>query len=287
MLNDPRALRDNRDRSGGRDRYRGRGSIVNYYEDLGLATTEESYNEWKEQDNLYQSSMAQAAQDLQTAKESYSREKGRYDKALRSLPDLNTALEKSWEEYKRGLTKVVVTGKEGITNPNSSAIADYYATHPGATTMPQSEVDKAGLNNWESDKGIKGTFYLPRDVVDKYRLSRGIFAVDRGPNEVHITGKDDHYLKVYKALKQGEEQLKNKYIQTATPQLANELAQGNAQLSEAKGALDAAQAQIVSREEYLKETDAQRQAEMQAIRDRYKNRLSTLKEIYGGMTIGT
>jgi hypothetical protein len=60
MASDLNGIRASHERSGGRDRNRGRGrgSYVNYYDDLGMSTTEEGYESWKASEEEYANAVA-------------------------------------------------------------------------------------------------------------------------------------------------------------------------------------------------------------------------------------
>lgn len=95
-------IRDDRRGDEGRSRARGRGAFVNYYDDLGISTTEEGYQAWKADETEYNTQKSSALSEIQGAQAKYDKAKAEHDGALA----------RGWAETQKGMQTVRLVDKD-------------------------------------------------------------------------------------------------------------------------------------------------------------------------------
>jgi hypothetical protein len=254
MLNDPRSLRDVRERDEGRNRPRGRGSFINYYEDIGASTTEEGHKVWKAKDEEFQGQIGKAKQGISEAQGKYDEALREHNSATSGLPGLDSALDAAWRKTESSFVpiRVVDGNKVEATYMLPREVADNFPT-------------EAYHANW-----VDGGKYFNIDVDAK-------------------GGGGKRGAELHDSLANAYANMKTDFYEQAAPKLQQQLGSAQGQFNTAmaanQGALDSYAAEIQANKEFISGTEAEAERQKQKIRDQYQKRLATLKEIFGGFKI--
>lgn len=242
---------------GAQPRLRGSGGRLNdFYEDLGFATTPDVAEAYRAEEREFQGQAGEqqgkidsVTKDYETAKSAYDKQVAAYEKAQDDMPDLKSAVNDAWSKYKKGLTGVRVMG-------------------PG-------------------DK-VEATYWLPSSALGSIGKQRGIFASKHG-RYMNVMVKNYRNQELHDSLRSSAGELKSSYKAKAAKELGPALEEARAQMNAASGALigqgselQAAKGQIDTASSQLQNTRENREAQWQELRDRYAQRVETLREVLGG-----
>lgn len=258
----------------GREAHVGRGTFVNWYEDLGISTTQPAAEGMRKEEQEYKAKVAEQESRIAEARSKYNEAQGRLGAAQGELsgkygevsgiqlPELQSAVDNSWNQYKSSLTPVRVIGR---------------------------------------GDAIEATYYLPRETADQLIAKRGIFAsyVDGG-QYLNVMAKDYRNQELHDPLREGAISLETQYRAKAQEQIARELgvAQGDinnaygqldsaqGQLNEAAGQIGAYGAEIASAEGMLSGVKQKHQDQWNEIHGKYQQRSEKMKSILENIMVG-
>lgn len=242
----------------GRTEHLSRGDFVNFYDDLGISTTQWQADEMRAQEAAFQGAKADQEGVLSSAQGKYESAEGDIadqqallDKAYKDMPEFQTALDDSWGEHKNTLTNFSVVDK------NNNVLGSYY--------LP----DKVG-ENFMGQPGVwgnkvDGTFYVGTKGGEAY--------------EALMTSLDT-----------GALEYRTQYMSQAGPAIAKQLGIGLSSLGDASSKLQAARTdvelyggQVDTARRDLGNTVAARDQQWADIHGEYQSRLDTMKEVFGGL----
>lgn len=283
------SLRDKRSEQGDRSnvRTRGRGSVVNYYKDLGFSTTQPAYEKWRAEEDIYQTSKARDYGIINKNKSIIAQAENEYNNYQLKLPELQTDPDKYYQEHKSSLLPVKVVDLKAM--PNAKNQPSFKDGKWGYWDV--AEVGKYGVIITPDLYEEEATYYLPQDAISKmegirtYTGKNGellVSTVSKGPNK---TIGD----KLHEAFGNAQEEYASKYKSAVSSQLSSAIDAQNQQTSafdtekqKAWNQISSAKAELTAAEESLKATEALRSKQMSTLRGNYQKKINTLKEIFGG-----
>lgn len=236
----------------------GRGAFINWYDDLGVSTTAPAAKSMREQEAKWQNEYnAQAARvaDVRGKLEAAKSEVAGQEGEVNSvrLPEFQNALEDSWQQYKGTLTPVRVMG-------------------PG--------------------EKIEETYYVPKDVADKFASSEGVYSAWYGPY-LNIEGKDYANGYVHKPLREAQSMTETMYKEKAQGPIAEQLGIAQDQLSSAanmvgseKEQLSNYEGQVANAEGMLAGMKQKHDQQWDELHQRYNDRRDKMNEILGSLFVG-
>lgn len=243
-----------------REQHIGRGTFLNWYDDLGISTTRPAADQIRKEESEYKARVSEQENKLSDVRGKLS---GAYSELASQesqisgtkLPQLNAAVEKAWGGFKSTLTPVRVMG------PNDT---------------------------------IEATYYLPRDAANELVGKRGLFATWVDDNKyLNVMVKDYRNQELHDPLRSGAATLESEYRSKAQESIAKELGIASSQLGaaanqigEAKGTLSGYDAQISAAEGALSSVKQQHQQKWDDIHNKYNERRDKMKEILGSLSIG-
>lgn len=249
-----------------REAHIGRGTFVNWYDDLGISATRPAADQIRTEEAAFKGKVAEQESRIAAARSQLDSAKGELASGYRelegqsaNLPDLGDATNESWNTYKSTLTPVRVIGR---------------------------------------GDSIEATYYLPRETADNLMGQRGIFAsyVDGGAY-MNVMAKDYRNQELHDPLREAAASLEAQYRTKAQEQIAGQLgdAQGqfNESMNNAYGQLGEAGARVQGYENeinsatgMLEGVKQQHQAQWDEIHGKYKARAQKMNDILGSLFIG-
>lgn len=234
----------------GRDRRRTEGQFKQYYSDAGVSTTPEAYGKWRSAENEYQKGIAQSQSEINKAKSQLGSAAAEISGAYDQLPGVKEAVASGYKSYSSKFIPVYVMNGQNIE-------AKY--------SLP-----KSVASNIASSQGLRTAWYN-----DGNQLNVDV-KVDGG----RIRGEELH-----QAMSDAERDVKTAYYSEAIPKIASELGYAKEQLSGYESQLSGAQANVDAQQAKLNAAKQKHDAELKAMRDEYQNKLNTMKNFFGGLSV--
>lgn len=256
----------------GREAHVGRGTFVNWYEDLGISTTQPAADKIRKEEAEYKQKVAEQEARIAEARSKYNQAQGQLGAAQGELsgkynevnsiklPELQNAVDDSWNQFKSTLLPVRIVG-------------------PG--------------------DAIEATYYLPKETANNFVGKPGIFGgfVDGG---VNLMVKNYRNQELHDPLREAAISLETQYRTKAQEQIAKELgiAQGDInsaygqlnstqeQLNQAASQISAYGAEVSSAEGMLQGTKKQHKQQWDEIHGKYKARSDKMKSILENIMVG-
>jgi len=243
-----------------REQHIGRGSFINYYEDLGISTTRPAADQIRKEEADWRSKVAEQESRVADARGKLTSAYGELGSresqlAGTKLPQLNTAVDKAWGSFKSTLTPIRVIG------PNDT---------------------------------IEATYYLPKDAANTLVGQRGLFASWENDNTVlNVMAKNYRNAEVHEPLRSSSATLESEYRNKAQTQIAAELGIASGQLNSAanqlgavKGELAGYDAQISQAEGALAGLKQIHQKKWDDIHSKYNERSAKMQDILNSLMVG-
>lgn len=243
----------------GREDHVSRGTFMNFYEDLGISTDPYSAETIRADEAQFQQDvkerqgvLSKAQSDYNTSMQNIAKAKSQVEQGYSSIPELNDAVNKSWNEHKQSLSKIRLVDRQD---------------------------------------NIQGVYYLPQSVANELSKSDGIWSAEHD-GYLNVVSKGDNselqsilqngqtsYESKYKmsASKQIASQIGVAYDQ---------LGESSAAVAKAEADAKAYGSQVSSAKDELQTTIDMRQAEWDDLHERYRKRQETMQEIFGGLKVG-
>lgn len=247
----------------GRAEHMGRGTFINWYDDLGISTTRPRADQMREQEKQWQSSYEERSGKVQEVRgkvdSAYGELEGKQkevNKAMASIPSLDSAVNKAWGSFKSTLTPVRVVGKGDV---------------------------------------VEGTYMVPREVADKFVGQRGIFASWEGEekNILNVVAKNYRNKELHEPLLNAAQMTETAYKMKAQEDLAKQLGVAYKQVGQANEGLNASRAelagyegQVSSAEGMLKGAKDQHQKEWDDLHGKYNEKINRMQEIFQSLQVG-
>lgn len=256
-----RGARDDRDTRGStlRDQRTPDEYTRTFYDELGFAATEGQRDAYMADEEAWQTSYAEEQANVDEIQGTYDEAEAKYNKGVaelvkanNSIPSLDKAVDDAWSSYKSELVGVRVMG------PN--------------------------------DK-IEATYYLPKDGAQSLVGQRGIFASTHG-NNMNVMVKDYRNQELHDSLRTSAKDLETQYKAKASKELAPQLSEAYGSISEGQGMLaetgaelSGYKSQIDTAQGSLDASVASRDAQWEALRTKYQERVSNMETMLGGSTV--
>ncbi len=242
-----------------RQQHVGRGTFVNWYEDLGISTTEPAAVQIRKEEADFASKIAEREGKINEARNRVSAAQSQIDARRKEIegveiPELEGAVETSWNQFKSTLTPVRVIGR--------------------------------------GDQ-IEAVYYLPRETADNLINKRGIFATYVGDNVLNVMAKDYRNQELHDPLREAAISLENQYRAQAQEQIAGQLGEAygtvneaRRKLEESQGEVSRAQGEISSAEGLLQGIKGTHQQQWNEIHSKYQQRSDKMKSILENIMVG-
>ncbi len=288
-----------------RSRGRGKGALVDYYEDLGFSTTKDAYAAWQANEKNFQSEKAKAQSQLSEAsitigqeEEKYRGYLGQIDEAMGELGTVSSNVTKAWDTFQSGFAKVQIHNANGLAYTKS---------------VPKEKVNdllKDLPSTWEKSYNSKTKTFVvkPLRPTQSQQPSQQGPAVygDRGSQRdfsVNGNARQDTFNAaavnnkakfVADSFDRGLEDLKNKFYEKNTPLVEKNFAETKASLIASNKNIQSALNQIAVKKGEIKaanytiaQTEAMRQEQIQNLRTRYEKRVEALSNFFnrGGVKV--
>lgn len=242
-----------------REAHVGRGTFVNWYDDLGISTTRPAADGIRKEEDAFKRQVAEKEAEISSVRGKLNSAYGEVNAqasqlAGTKLPQLNTAVEKAWGGFKSTLTPVRVMG------PNDT---------------------------------IEAVYYLPRDGAMELVGQRGLYATwHENDTVLNVMAKNYRNQEVHDPLRSASATLESQYKAKAQEQIAKELGIASSQLQAganaigaAKGELAGYEAQVSAAEGMLSGVKQEHQKKWDDIHNRYKERASKMSEILSTLQV--
>lgn len=273
-----------------RERPRGRGGFINYYEDQGFSSTEEFNKNWKAQEKAYGTALAESEGKIKGYE-------GEVATAKKGIDTQQETLNKYKSDLETNMIPVFYYDKGG------NVIGKYNLPRETAITL-------------RSTKGLYSVFTKDVDTYNPRKGSRGlVWNPDTGrmESDPRIAGMDwmhppdGDYTKPFEYIAPTYEDAKALHIASTKKELSNPwrrelekahatvgsqlteaqtgIAKGQTSLNEAYGVLSGRTAEIEGLRQQNVATTAQREAQKVQLKADYRERLNKIKEVLGGISV--
>lgn len=270
--------RESREDRGGvlreaREPHADRGSLLNYYDDLGFSSTEEGAESIRADEESFQSEVGEKRGILEEQESS-----------------INTAQSKLNSSYSSNLKTL------------NKQLADI-GTPTEMVNEAWSSTPKIGVRVLNSNSQIEQTYYLPKDYVKELDSKLGSTGyakawVDNGKNYNIVAwgGATSPGGSLHESLNSAASSYKSQFKtqaykdaekvhSAAQSQYNTALSSLNSSKAESQGTIDTAWGEYNEGKTYVDTAVGSREAEWTMLRDDYQNKLQTMRDIFGAISV--
>lgn len=264
-----------------REKYIGKGSFLNWQEDLGISATEQGAQQARKEETDFQAKISEkrervqgARGQLQGAWDQLGTNEAELNKAANSWrpPDASGAVDSSWNQFRSTLVPIEVA----------------YVSYGTTTSGEGAEVADTSKQNL-----ISSTYYFPQNLAHELLNTKGIRGDQLDNGGMRIKTDSKGYQKLSSELSEQSKILESSYRAKATQSIADQLAGvkgpdfsgAYSELGAAKGTLQGYQSQLDAAQADLDNTVAVRQKQWDEIHNNYQNKIETMSEIFSGLNI--
>lgn len=286
---------------GNRDRARGRGALVNYYDDLGFATSKEAYQGWKENEAQWNekkgaalSQLSDASSKLAEEEEKYKGYMGLIDKEMEKLGSVSSIVNKGYNDYVGNsgnwLTFNIYKGVKGNAGDKLETVKVLKDAGQGFIRA---------LSGMEHGPSISGNnIYLNVLARNRSGPGGGLLGKDRGsgdasdpdPGPDSVGGRPEQKLNAIKDIASSTTNFfKDSYYKTNTPIVEKQLSETRSQLIAADKNITNALNQIAIKKDEIKaanytieQTEKLRQDALNTLREKFQKRAEAIKAYFAG-----
>ena len=290
---DIREYRQVRDQLDDRGRQRGRGSMINYYADQGFSSTEEYNKGWKENQTKFDLDKAKAEEIISNRNKEISEFEGTAFKAKGELESART-------DYQKNLVPVLVYDKSG-----NNIIGKYTLPREAAESLYGNT--KQLLSSWGADEspywlGVEGNDparypkaapVRPGGDADPQELDAYQEALYNynNPEPYTPSSAPKNTLHVKTISKDANHPFRQQ-LDLIQLEVDARMAEAEGEFRKSQSIIDTAYSDINRAKEDVGmvqsqnvQAEAERNTQIQKMRDEYQNRLARLKEVYGGLNV--
>lgn len=291
-----------RNPDGSEDKRAGRkGSLYQFYDDLGFVSTEENAASIRADEAKYQGVVADRKKEISTAQSSYDKAQSQWNKANSEWNNANNQYSNSYNQYNKSAAELAAAERQipSLQQGVDKSWAQYKNSLIGVRVMGPGD-------------RIEATYYVPPDVAHSFAGKRGVFASNHG-RYTNVMIKNYRNQSLHDALRNGSSGLESKYRTAAARKIAPQIAQAYSNINKSKAAmassknqmdayrsqlnasknqlnsnksqLNTNKNQITSANNSLNASVAKRAAEWAKLRKDYADRTATMKKVLGGITI--
>lgn len=249
-----------------RAKHLGRGSFVNFYDDLGISTTQGHAEEIRAQEAQFQAGVKAEKDAIAKAKGQLGTSQADLDKAKKALdaskiPGYKDALSKAWKQTSSSFVPV------RVVDPSGKNVEAVYRLPKESISLLEKELD-----------GFEQKFV---DDGKHYNISSR-----------HASGKIAGQ-EIHDALRSASQNIYGSFVEKAGPAISKGIQEGTLAQSEGyktlagyQGDLDVAKGNINARRKVLRGMQDQRAKEWADIRGAYQKKKDTLRGIFTNLKVG-
>jgi hypothetical protein len=206
--------------AGGRVAHVGRGDFFNFYEDIGVSTTEEGAKQYRKRDA--------------EIKKDFSERSSVIDKSSKEISSAESSWNKSNQQLQEAKSKMPSSVKGAVDKA-------YQETQK--TFIPVRITDPSGTK-------VEATYMLPKDVAVSVSASKGVQTAwinQGGKTFLNVLPKSGgRYIgqEMHDALRGATVSVKNKFYEQNTPVIKKQLDEGWSNIRESEGQLQEGRVQI-------------------------------------------
>ena len=303
-----RQVRENRDNSRDTDRGRGKGSYLDYYEDLGFSTTKGAYDKWKSNEDQWQSERGEELGRISEYEGQLAKYKEEIDAAKKEMPTVAEATNKAWDTHKSNDLRAVSTvgswKKESTGEYLDGGIIPsvWEKSNPGYDLDYISGESSGESHMYEVFKlvpEIDETYYLPDSLIQaKIYGDEGALETLK-PKELEsysdygvllntsyksrmFTGSGNFSKELEATLNAAQDKYYADYIEAVGAANREEIAKAMEIIASKSNEYEAALASATTARDRIAAIDSIREREMNDLRADYDSKIETMKEIFGG-----
>jgi len=235
-----------------RAEHTGRGTYINFYEDIGLSTTEAGAKSIREGEAAFQGEVSAKQKEISAANKELTASKQRVEEAKKNSPSFKSAMDKAWTTAQKGFVPVRVVDASG-----NKVEATYM--------LPKSvipELQKIPVHsNW---------------VDDGKAFNISVKTRDGG----HIVGQEIH-----DSIRNATQGVYSSFQESTAPQVAKLIAESDKQFAKAYSDLAGYESQISSAKGMLEGSKSQRDKMWADARADYQKKMDNFSNILGNLKV--
>jgi hypothetical protein len=257
----------------------GRGTFMNWYQDLGISTTEPAAKQMRTEEADFQSKVSEkrarvqeARGQLQGAWGELAGQEAQLDKAKGSIPSAGKVVGDAWSNFQSSLVPIRVSEVKSVRNNDAQ-------WGPGP--------------DWVDETVSTSTYYFPKDLAAKLAKEEGLKFTPNDSGGIDIIGAYGTAKKLNQVFTSQAAILESSYKEKASREYAGQVGAATsalsgqyAQLGEAKGRLSESQTQVDVAQRDLDSAVAMRQKQWDDLHNKYKGKIDKMNEIFSGLSIG-